>query len=79
MGSHHQHLHVERSGNPAEVAEMLCNKDYSNSVQLIGCLVVVFRLRNNFFHGEKWRYKLQGELDNFQQAAEFLRNVMNCV
>jgi hypothetical protein len=54
----YQHLHVERSGNPAEVVEMLCNQDCSESVQLIGCLVVVFRLRNNLFHGEKWRYQL---------------------
>lgn len=76
---HYHHLHVERSGNPAEVVEMLSSEDCSNSVKLIGCLVVVFRLRNNLFHGEKWRYRLQGQLDNFQQANEFLRNVMDCL
>ena len=74
---HYQHLYVERSGNPAEVLEMLCNQGCTKSVQLIGCLVVVFRLRNNLFHGEKWSYQLQGQLDNFRQANEFLRNLMD--
>jgi hypothetical protein len=76
---HYQHLHVARSGNPAEVVEMLSNEDSAESIKLIGCLVVVFRLRNNLFHGEKWRYQLQGQLDNFQHANEFLRNFMDRV
>lgn len=79
LTNHYQHLHIERSGTPAEVVEMLCNEGCSNYVQLIGCLVVIFRLRNNLFHGEKWRYQLQGQLDNFHQANKFLRNIMDCV
>ena len=79
LTSFYQHLRVERSGNPAEVVEMLCNQDCAESVQLIGCLVVVFRLRNNLFHGEKWRYQLQGQLDNFKHANEFLRSLMDSV
>jgi hypothetical protein len=74
---HYAHLHVERSGNPAEILEMLCNEGCSTTVQLIGCLVVVFRLRNNLFHGEKWQYQMQGQYDNFQHANGFLRCLMN--
>ncbi len=79
LTNHYQHLHIARSGNPSEVVQMLCNENSSHSIQLIGCLVVIFRLRNNLFHGEKWRYRLQGQLYNFQQANQFLRNVMDCV
>lgn len=74
---HYAHLHVERSGNPAEVLEMLCSKECSTKVQLIGCLVIVFRLRNNLFHGEKWQYQIQGQYDNFQYANGFLRCLMD--
>ena len=75
---HYRHLHVERSGSPEEVVEMLSNENCTEKVKLIGCLVVVFRLRNNLFHGEKWKYQLQGQLDNFQRANNFLRNLMDC-
>lgn len=79
LTSPYKHLHVERSGNPAEVVEMLCNQSCVEAVRLIGCLVVVFRLRNNLFHGEKWRYQLQGQLDNFRHANEFSRSLMDSV
>ncbi len=79
LTQHYQNLHVERSGSPAEVVEMLCDEDSTETVQLIGCLVVIFRLRNNLFHGEKWRYQLRGQFDNFQNANGFLRNLMDCV
>lgn len=74
---HYANLHIERSGNPDEVLAMLCNEECSSAVQLIGCLVVVFRLRNNLFHGEKWQYQIQGQLDNFRHANEFLRYLMD--
>lgn len=72
------HLNIKRSGSPEEVIEMLSNINCTNKVQLIGCLVVIFRLRNNLFHGEKWKYQLHGQLDNFQRANIFLRNLMDC-
>ncbi|MGE4501229.1 MAG: hypothetical protein AB7C96_12845 [Hydrogenovibrio sp.] len=78
LTDHYKKLYLERSGNPAEVLEMLCNERCSTAVQLIGCLVVVFRLRNNLFHGEKWQYQIQGQLKNFQYANDFLRNIMDC-
>lgn len=76
---HYEQLHVDRSGNPSEVLDMLCNDRCSKEKQLIGCLVVIFRLRNNLFHGEKWQYQIQGQLNNFQYANEFLRNLMDGV
>ena len=32
-------------------------------------LIVVYRLRNNLFHGAKWAYGIKGQLDNFTQAS----------
>lgn len=71
-----QGLHLERSRSPEEVLDMLRNEDASKVVQKIGCLVIIYRLRNNLFHGEKWQYELYGQLDNFTQANNYLKNIM---
>lgn len=40
-------------------------------------LVIVYRLRNNFLHGEKWDYGFQGQLANFQHANRILMTCMD--
>ena len=40
-------------------------------------LVIVYRLRNNFLHGEKWDYAFQGQLANFQHANRILMTSMD--
>jgi hypothetical protein len=35
-------------------------------------LIIVYRLRNNLFHGEKWADGLRGQLDNFTNANALL-------
>lgn len=35
-------------------------------------LLIVMRLRNNLFHGVKWQYRMQGQLDNFRHANAVL-------
>lgn len=73
----YQYLYMERSGNPPEVDQMLREPSNTKTVLLIGCLVVVFRLRNNLFHGDKWKYQLQGQYTNFKQANLLLIKLMN--
>lgn len=76
LTNHFKHLHLERSRNPKEVVEALCNENAPEKTKLIGCLVVIFRLRNNLFHGEKWQYELQGQRNNFINATKFLMGCM---
>ena len=73
---HFEHLHIDRSGNPAEIVEALCNEAASEKTKLIGCLGVIFRLRNNLFHGEKWQYQLRDQKQNFINATNFLMSCM---
>ncbi|MEP7457594.1 hypothetical protein [Phyllobacterium sp. SB3] len=40
-------------------------------------LIIVFRFRNNLFHGDKWRYKLKGQLGNFTTANDVLTKVLD--
>jgi hypothetical protein len=39
-------------------------------------LIIVFRYRNNLFHGVKWLYKLKGQLGNFSTANDVLMKVL---
>lgn len=76
--THYFHgLHLERSGNPEEVIDALSNLEALNSHKIVACLIIIFRLRNNLFHGEKWQYDLEGQLDNFTQANLFLKSLMH--
>jgi hypothetical protein len=68
----YDHLHLERSGNPEEVIRMFRGQTESHSESLIGCLGVVFRYRNNLFHGEKWAYGLQEQQENFERSTSLL-------
>lgn len=73
--NHYYHLDLERNNNPAEVMDALSNENTTRAVKVIGCLIVIYRLRNNLFHGEKWLYNLEGQLDNFSQANDFLKSI----
>ena len=39
-------------------------------------LIIVWRFRNNLFHGEKWAYQLQGQLSNFTHANAVLMRLL---
>ncbi|WP_406645697.1 hypothetical protein QEZ52_17165 [Aliisedimentitalea scapharcae] len=45
--------------------------------KLIGLLLVVYRLRNNAFHGVKWKRGVDDQHDNFEQAICVLINAMD--
>ncbi|MCB9397379.1 MAG: hypothetical protein H6510_06165 [Acidobacteria bacterium] len=66
-------LNLGVHNNTKEVLETLRNEDASKLVKVIGCLIVIYRLRNNLFHGEKWQYHLQDQLTNFVQENEFIK------
>ena len=42
-------------------------------------LAIIFRLRNNFFHGKKWVYQLQDQVDNFRMANGLIAAILTLV
>ncbi|MFT6910763.1 MAG: hypothetical protein ACJAS1_007500 [Oleiphilaceae bacterium] len=40
---------------------------------LIVCLIIIYRYRNNLFHGEKWVYGIKDQKQNFENANELLK------
>jgi hypothetical protein len=66
------HLYLERSGNPQVVRHVLSGENSSPEGLAAAVLIIVFRYRNNLFHGEKWAYELQGQEQNFTHANKAL-------
>lgn len=71
-----ENLHLRKNDNPDLVRAVLNGKNQDPTYQLIGCLIIVYRFRNNFFHGIKWTYGLRDQLENFTHAACLLRKIL---
>lgn len=69
---HYGHLHLRKSDNVELVRAVLSGADDSARSQLACALTVTYRYRNNFFHGLKWAYGLQGQQQNFEVANRLL-------
>jgi len=46
------------------------NNNAADSVAVL--LIIIYRFRNNLFHGSKWSYEIHGQLDNFINANNVL-------
>lgn len=73
----YHHLHLNRSGKPQEVEDMLRGNAQTARDCLVGCLGIIYRYRNNLFHGEKWNYQVQEQLENFRQSNRLLISLMD--
>jgi len=41
--------------------DALTDENATIVVKVIGCLIIIYRLRNNLFHGEKWLHQLHDQ------------------
>lgn len=71
-----ERLVLRRNDKPSLVRAVLIGENQELSSQLITCLVIVYRFRNNFFHGKKWMYSIQDQYDNFSHAIYLLTKCM---
>ncbi|MBC8752546.1 MULTISPECIES: hypothetical protein [Paraburkholderia] len=39
-------------------------------------LLITYRLRNNLFHGEKWKYGIREQQENFRHASDILMRII---
>ncbi len=51
------------------VTAVLSGENNDSASCVAALLIVVYRLRNNLFHGAKWAYGIKGQFDNFTQAS----------
>jgi hypothetical protein len=59
------------------VEEVLTGLREAPGDQAAAVLLIVYRLRNNLFHGAKWAYGLAGQHDNFHHANQVLMEALD--
>lgn len=73
---HFPHLHLRASDHPDLVQAVLDGSTNDPRDRLLVVLMIVWRFRNNLFHGEKWAYQLQDQLQNFTHANTVLMRLL---
>jgi hypothetical protein len=69
---HFRHLHLRGNDSPALVRSVLNRENQDPADTVAAILIVIYRFRNNLFHGRKWDYQLRGQLGNFEMANDTL-------
>ncbi len=72
-------LHLRGNDHPALVRAVLQRENNHPADCTAALIIVVYRLRNNLFHGVKWAYGIQGQLDNFTHANEVIMNALSLI
>ena len=65
-------LQLRRCDHRPLVKKVLRRQTSDEAEVLSAILIIVFRLRNNLFHGVKWISGIKGQLDNFTNANNTL-------
>ncbi|MBT9161319.1 MAG: hypothetical protein DDT26_02624 [Dehalococcoidia bacterium] len=65
---HYAGLHLRTNDNAVLVQQVLCGANNNPADSVAALLIVIYRLRNNLFHGLKWAYGIQNQRENFEHA-----------
>jgi hypothetical protein len=65
---HFMHLNLRAGDRPELVVRVLKRDPASDAECVAALLIVVYRFRNNLFHGLKWAYELKDQQENFEHA-----------
>ena len=67
-----------RANDRRSLVERAVRRQSSDDAEILSAiLIIILRLRNNLFHGVKWSYGIQGQLQNFRSANDVLMSVMS--
>jgi len=72
-----EHLNFRPNDGKKFVEDNLPNPEARATDRIIALLIVIYRLRNNLFHGEKWAYGIHGQCDNFTHSTKALLTLLN--
>lgn len=65
-------LHLRKNNCPELVSKVLLGENREIVDIIAALLVIVYRYRNNFFHGTKWAYGMRDQLGNFNTSNALL-------
>lgn len=67
-----------RANDQRPLVEMVISGQSNDDSEILSAiLIIVLRLRNNLFHGNKWSHEIQGQLENFRNSNNVLMAVMD--
>ncbi|RQT41470.1 hypothetical protein [Burkholderia cepacia] len=73
---HFPYLNLRPSDHPDLVQAVLEGANDDPRDKVLCLLTIIWRLRNNLFHGAKWTYQLRDQLENFTQANNVLMRML---
>lgn len=74
--SHFPGLNLRKNDHPSMVRAVLDGTNQNPEDCVAAVLIVIYRLRNNLFHGAKWGNGLADQLDNFTHANTALMSAL---
>lgn len=74
---HFDLLFLRKSDHPEVVKAVIEGANNDPRDRVLALLMIVWRLRNNLFHGAKWAYELRDQLDNFTHANSVLMGILD--
>jgi hypothetical protein len=69
---HFESLRLRPRDEPELVLAVLNRTNEDIVDKVFALFMVVYRLRNNLFHGYKWAYRLRDQKSNFENASRVL-------
>lgn len=69
-------LNIRDNDNKDTIKEVIRSATNNNFKIVIAILTIVYRLRNNLFHGLKWTYQVRDQKDNFEITTALLINLL---
>lgn len=69
-------LNLPNNNSSILVRDVLSGRNDDPVDSVIAVFLIIYRFRNNYFHGPKWSYELRDQLTNFTTANEALMSVM---
>jgi hypothetical protein len=69
---HFDGLRLQRSDRAPLVRAVLDGTNNDPQSKVAAVLIIIYRYRNNLFHGIKWGYEIAGQLGNFTNANSVL-------
>lgn len=74
---HFPHLKLRPVDHLEIVKAVIMGSSNSPRDRILCLLMIIWRLRNNLFHGEKWAYQLRDQLENFTHANSVLMRILD--
>ena len=75
--SHFERLHFRQNDLRNLVENVLLYRESTTADKLAACLIIIFRYRNNYFHGIKWATEFRDQQKNFEESNKLLAFVLD--